>query len=48
MNAILNGFLDSEYVKVMHCKSPKEAWELQKIYEGDVNVKQAKIETRRC
>ena len=48
MNSILNGLLDYEYVKVMHFKSTKEAWEkIQKIYEGDDNVKQVKLQTHR-
>jgi hypothetical protein len=27
MNAILCGLLESEFVKVMHCKSTKEIWD---------------------
>jgi hypothetical protein len=35
-NAILNGLVDSVYVKVMHCSSTKEIWDkLQNVYEGD-------------
>lgn len=49
MNAILNVLLDFEYVKVMHCTTKKEAWDkLEKINEGDDNVKQAKLQTHRC
>lgn len=49
INAILNGLPDYEHVKVMYYKSTKEAWDkLQKIYQGDDNIKQAKLQTHRC
>lgn len=32
MSSILNGLIDSAYVKVMHCKSAKEVWDRSKIY----------------
>jgi hypothetical protein len=48
MNAILCGLSESEFVKVMHCKSTKEIWDkLQNIYEGDDKVKKAKLQTHR-
>jgi hypothetical protein len=47
-NAILNGLVDSVYVKVMHCDSAKEIWDkLQNVYEGDAKVKEAKLQTYR-
>jgi hypothetical protein len=45
-NSILNGLVDSVYVKVMHCNSAKEIWDkLQNVYEGDAKVKGAKLQT---
>jgi hypothetical protein len=47
-NAILNGLVDSVYVKVMHCISAKEIWDkLQNVYEGDTKVKATKLQTYR-
>jgi hypothetical protein len=47
-NSILNGLVDSVYVKVMHCDSAKEIWDkLQNVYEGDAKVKGAKLQTYR-
>jgi hypothetical protein len=37
---------DSIFVKVMHCKNPKDIWDkFKNIYEGDTKVKGAKIQT---
>lgn len=48
-NAILSGLSDIDFVKVMHCTSAKETWDkLQKIYEGDVKVKEAKLQNLRA
>jgi hypothetical protein len=47
-NVILNGLVDTVYVKVMHCDSAKDIWDkLQNIYEGDAKVKGAKLQTYR-
>jgi hypothetical protein len=47
-NAILNGLVDSIYVKVMHCNYAKEIWDkLQNVYDGDAKVKGAKLQTYR-
>jgi hypothetical protein len=47
-NALLNGLSDTVFTKVAHCKSAKEIWDkLQNIYEGDTQVKAAKIQTYR-
>jgi hypothetical protein len=47
-NSILNGLVDSIYVKVMHCNSAKEIWDkLQNVYEGDSKVKETKLQTYR-
>jgi hypothetical protein len=46
--AILNGLVDSVYVKVMHCNSTKEIWDkLRNVYEGYAKVKAEKIQTYR-
>ena len=48
INAILGGLTNPIFVKVMHCKSAKEIWEtLKVIYEGDIKVKEAKLQTYR-
>jgi hypothetical protein len=45
-NAILNGLVDSIYVKVIHCDYAKKIWDkLQNVYEGDAKVKVAKLQT---
>jgi hypothetical protein len=45
-NSILNGLVDSVYVKVMHCDFSKGIWDkLQNVYEGDAKVKGAKLQT---
>ena len=49
LNAILNGLANPVFVKVMHCKTSKEIWDkLECIYEGDIRVKGAKLETYRA
>lgn len=48
MNAILCGFSESEFVKVMHCDSAQAMWDkLHNAYEGDENVKKAKLQTHK-
>jgi hypothetical protein len=48
VNVILGGLTNSICVKVMHCKSAKEIWDkLEVVYEGDSNVKEAKLQTYR-
>ena len=48
MYALLGGLIGSEFVKVMHCSSTKEIWDtLKNVYEGDGNVKGAKLQTYR-
>jgi hypothetical protein len=45
-NALLNGFSETIFTKVAHCKSTKEIWDkLRNIYEGDTKVKEAKLQT---
>jgi hypothetical protein len=45
-NALLNGLSDTVFIEVAHCKSSKEIWEkVQNIYEGDIKVKEAKLQT---
>jgi hypothetical protein len=47
-NAILNGLVDSVYIKVIHCDYVKKIWnKLQNVYEGDAKVKEAKLQTYR-
>lgn len=47
-NAILCGLPESEFLKVMHCKSAQEMWDkLKNIYQGDDKVKKAKLQTHR-
>ncbi|XP_057815069.1 uncharacterized protein LOC131028748 [Cryptomeria japonica] len=47
--ATLSGLSDTEFVKVMQCKSSKETWDkLQRIYEGDAKVKEAKLQNLRA
>jgi hypothetical protein len=47
-NALLNGVSDTIFTKVAHCKSAKEIWDkLRNIYEGDTQVKEAKLQTYR-
>lgn len=47
-NSILSGLSNTEFVKVMHCKSTKEPWNKLKIcYKGDGKIKEAKLQTYR-
>jgi hypothetical protein len=47
-NTILNGLVDSVYVKVMHCNFAKEICDkLHNFYEGDFKVKGANLQTYR-
>jgi hypothetical protein len=47
-NALLNGLSDTVFTNVAHCKSAKHIWDkLQNIYEGDLKVKEAKLQTYR-
>jgi hypothetical protein len=47
-NAILNGLVDSVYVKVMHYDFAKDIWEKnQNVYEEDAKVKASNIQTYR-
>ena len=46
VNAILAGLARTIFAKVMHCKTTKEIWDkLHTIYEGDIKVKKAKLQT---
>ncbi len=48
MCAILGGLTRADFVKVRHFTSTKEMLDkLNNIYEGDVKVKKAKIQTHR-
>lgn len=48
INAINETLSENELIKVMHCKSAKEVWDkLGNIYEGDLKVKKAKLQTYR-
>jgi hypothetical protein len=48
MYAILGGLASSEFVKVMHCESVNDLWDkLKKVYEGDTNFKNAKLQSYR-
>ncbi|GLJ30859.1 hypothetical protein SUGI_0613410 [Cryptomeria japonica] len=47
-HVILSGLSDNEFVKVMHCASTKETWDkLQRLFEGDAKVKEAKMQSLR-
>ncbi|XP_057833096.1 uncharacterized protein LOC131043884 [Cryptomeria japonica] len=47
-HALLCSLVDSEFTKVMHCKSAKEIWNnLKSIYEGDEKVREAKLQSLR-
>ena len=46
VNAILIGLAITVFSKVMHYKTTKDIWDkLHTIYEGDIKVKRAKLET---
>jgi hypothetical protein len=48
MNSILNGIVEAEFLKVMHCDSTKVMWDkMISSYEGNEKVKDAKIQTHR-
>jgi hypothetical protein len=48
MNAILNGLVEAEFVKVMHLETAKAMWDkLISSYEGNEKVKDAKLQTYR-
>ncbi|XP_059070783.1 uncharacterized protein LOC131860394 [Cryptomeria japonica] len=48
-HAILSGLSDIEFVKVTHYTFAKETWDkLQRIYEGDAKVKEAKLQHLRA
>lgn len=45
-NAIMCGLMDKELVRAMNCESVKEIWDkLKNIHEGDVKIKEAKLQT---
>lgn len=47
-NAILSWLSDTKFVKVMHCIIAKDTLDkLQKIYEGDMKVREAKLQNLR-
>ena len=46
LNAILSGLTNSVFVKVMQCKTTKQAWyKLKNIYERASKVKQSRLQT---
>ena len=46
LNVILSGLTNSVFVKVMRCKTAKQAWDKLKIvYEGASKVKESKLQT---
>ena len=48
MCAILGAIREAYFVKVRHYTSAKEIWDkLNNIYEGDVKVKRAKLQTHK-
>jgi hypothetical protein len=48
MNAILNGLVEADFVKVMHIETAKAMWDkLINNYEGNEKVKYAKLQTYR-
>ena len=48
MNAILSGFVEVEFVKLVHLESAKEMWDkLVSSYEGNEKLKDAKLQTYR-
>ena len=49
MNALLSGFCEAEFIKVMHNKTTKEIWDtLESIHEGDKKVKIYKLQVYRA
>ena len=48
-NALLSALSNSEMAKVINCTSAKEVWDrLQSMHEGDVKIKEAKLQTYRA
>jgi len=48
-NALMCVLVDNEMTKVMTCTSTKEIWDkLKSIHEGDVKIKEAKLQTHRA
>ena len=46
LNSILSGLTNSVFVKIMRCKTTKQAWDKLKIvYEGTSKVKESKLQT---
>ena len=46
LNTILSGLTNSVFTKFMQCTSSKQDWEkLKIIYEGDLKVKESKLQT---
>ncbi|XP_057872457.2 uncharacterized protein LOC131078704 [Cryptomeria japonica] len=44
-HVILSGLTDTNFVRVIHCTSVKVTWDkLRRIYEGDMKVKEAKLQ----
>ena len=42
---IINGIIESIYIKVLSCKTTKEVWgKLENIYAGDSKLKEEKIQ----
>ncbi|XP_057823542.1 uncharacterized protein LOC131035829 [Cryptomeria japonica] len=46
-NVILSGMFDIEFVKVMHCTLAKTWDKIQRLYDGDTKVKEAKLQNLR-
>ena len=47
-NIIISGLIESDYHKVLGCKNTKNVWDnLENIYAGDSNVKEAKLQIYR-
>ena len=47
-NIIISGLIESDYHKVLGCKTTKNVWDkLENIYAGDSNVKEAKLQIYR-
>ncbi|XP_043710266.1 intracellular protein transport protein USO1-like [Telopea speciosissima] len=49
MHVIKGALIDSEFVKMMECKSAKQLWDMLKsIHEGDAKIKEAKLQVYRA
>ena len=45
MDALLVGLIESEFIKVMHCKFAKQIYDkLQNVYEGDTKAQRGKLQ----